>query len=48
MDSRKQYVYLFLISAAIVKKASSTLFAVFALVSRNGMPILSAKAYKIM
>ncbi len=36
--------YLFLISAAIVMKACSTLVAFFALVSRNGMPISSANA----
>ena len=37
--------HLFLISAAIVMKASSTFVAFFALVSRKGIPISSAKAY---
>ena len=35
---------LFLISAAMVMKACSTLVAFFALVSKKGMPISSAKA----
>lgn len=34
----------FLISAAMVMKASPTFVAFFALVSRNGMPISSANA----
>ena len=36
--------HLFLISAVMVMKACSTLVAFFALVSRKGMPISSAKA----
>jgi hypothetical protein len=40
-------IHLFLISAAIVINASSTLVAFFALVSRKGIPISSAKAYSI-
>ena len=38
--------YLFLISAAIVMKACSTFVAFLALVSRKGMPISSAKAWR--
>jgi len=37
---------LFLISAAIVINACSTLVAFFALVSKNGMPIESANSWK--
>ncbi len=44
-NKKKHQEYLFLISAAIVIKACSTLVASFALVSKNGMPISSAKAW---
>lgn len=39
--------HLFLISAAMVMKACSTFVALLALVSRNGMPISSAKACNV-
>ena len=44
LQSRKQMVNLFLISAVMVMNACSTLVAFFALVSKNCIPISSAKA----
>ncbi len=46
LNTKNKKYHLFLISAAIVMKACSTLIAFLALVSKNGMPISSAKACK--
>ena len=46
MDQTSCGSYLFLISAAMVMNACSTLVAFLALVSKKGMPISSAKACK--